>query len=78
MIYIQQAIPGSNEPSVIYGEGLVALSGKVFLTTLIQVADHADIDRRLQHRANLSADSGSPAPSPQTDTPHSAPESASP
>ena len=78
MIYIQQALPGSNEPSVIYGEGLVALSGKVFLTTLIQTADHADIDRRLQLRANPSADSGTPAPSPQTDIPHSAPESASP
>jgi len=78
MIYIQQALPGSNEPAVIYGEGQVVLSGKIFLTTLIQTADHADIDRRLQHRASPSADSGSPAPSLQTDTPHSAPESASP
>ena len=45
MIYVQQTIPGSNEPAIIYGEGLVALSGAVMLTTLIQTADHADIER---------------------------------
>lgn len=78
MIYIQQALPGSNEPAVIYGEGLVALSGKVFLTTLIQTADHADIDRRLQHRANPSADSSTRAPSPLQGIPRSEPESAGP
>lgn len=77
MIYVQQAVPGSNEPAIIYGEGLVALSGAVMLTTLIQTADHADIESKLS-RHPLSANAGSPAPSPLPGTHRTEPESVNP
>lgn len=71
MIYVQQALPGSNEPAIIYGEGLVALSGSVFLTTLIQTADHASIDRILSNHPKAVA--SVPEPSPRVGSRHTPP-----
>jgi hypothetical protein len=76
VIYVQQAIPGSNEPAIIYGEGLVALSGKVFLTTVIQTADHESIERRVSSRPRAGA--SAPDANPPAGVPHTAPDHASP
>lgn len=76
MIYVQQAIPGSNEPAIIYGEGLVALSGKVFLTTVIQTADHESIERRVS--SHLRAGASAPDANPPADVPHTTLDHASP
>ena len=76
MIYIQQAMPGSNEPAIIYGEGLVALSGKVFLTTVIQTADHESIERRVSSHPRAGA--SAPDASQQPVAPHTAPGHANP
>lgn len=76
MIYVQQALPGTNEPAIIYGEGQVALSGSVFLTTLIQKADHASIAHKLSNHPKAAA--SAPEPNLPRDARHIAPGCANP